>query len=202
MEADEIVERAACQIRLHQRCVDVARLFHGLEDRLLGDRVEDDALNGLVLERLLLVQHLENVPGNGLSLAVGVSREDQAVGTLDRAHDVVQPLLRLGVHVPDHREIMIRVDGAVLGGEVADMTVRRKDLIVRPKVLVDGLGLGRRFHNDDIHETPNETGRPDAVRAAIHVGSGMYDGCRTILHKPCACQMTFQPERVKCATSH
>ena len=44
VEADEIVERAAGEIGVDERVVDLARVAHGLEDRGFGDRVEDDAL--------------------------------------------------------------------------------------------------------------------------------------------------------------
>ena len=76
-EADQVVERAAGEIGIDQRAVDVARMLHRLEHRLLGDGVEHDALDRLLLERLLLLEHLEHVPGDGLALAVGVGGEDQ-----------------------------------------------------------------------------------------------------------------------------
>src|SRR6185369_10088723 len=42
-------------------------------------------------------------------------------------------------------------DRAVLGRQVADVTVGRQDGVVRAQVLVDGLGLGRALDDDDVH---------------------------------------------------
>ena len=59
---DEVVERPARQIGIDQGMVDVARVRHRLSHRLFGDGVENHALDLLVFERLLLLQHLEDVP--------------------------------------------------------------------------------------------------------------------------------------------
>ena len=101
-EADQIVERAAGEIGVDQRAVDLARVLHRLRHRLLGDGVEHHALDRLRLQRVLLLQHLQHVPGDRLALAVGVGGEDQLVGALDRAGDVVEPLRRLVVDLPEH----------------------------------------------------------------------------------------------------
>ena len=83
-EADEIIERAAREIGVDQRAVDRARVLHRLGHRLLGDGVEHDALDLLALQRVLLLEHFEHVPGDRLALAVGVGGEDQLVGAFDR----------------------------------------------------------------------------------------------------------------------
>ena len=128
-EADEIVERAAGEIGVDQRRVDAARMLHRLGHRLLGDGVEHHALDGLRLERALLPQHLEHVPGDRLALAVRVGGEDELVGVLDRLGDVAQPLGGLGVDLPDHAEIRLRVDRAVLGGQIPHMAERGENLV-------------------------------------------------------------------------
>ena len=46
-EADQVIERAAREIGVDQRLVDVARVLHRLEHRLLGDGVEHHALDRL-----------------------------------------------------------------------------------------------------------------------------------------------------------
>ena len=94
-EADEIVERAAREIGVDQRLVDRARVAHRLLHRLPGDGVEDDALDRLVAQHVLGLQHLQDVPGDRLALAVGVGGEDHAVGALHRRGDVGKALLRL-----------------------------------------------------------------------------------------------------------
>jgi hypothetical protein len=65
---------------------------HRLLHRLLGDGVEHDAVDRLVLQAFLPLRIFVDVPGDRLALAVGVGREDQLVGVLDRARDVVEAL--------------------------------------------------------------------------------------------------------------
>jgi hypothetical protein len=129
-------------------------MTHGVEDGLAGDCVEDDAFDRLLGKRLAGAQHLEDVPGDRLALAVWVSREDDAVGVLDRLDDVGEPLAGLGVDLPAHREILVRADRAVLRRQVADMPVGGQDLVVRTEIFVDGLGFRRGFDDDDIHWLP------------------------------------------------
>ena len=93
-EADQIVERPARQIGVDQRRVDLARIGHCVEHRLLGDGVEHHAADRLVLQHALALQHFEHMPGNGLALAVRVGGEDQPVGILHRIGDLGQPLRR------------------------------------------------------------------------------------------------------------
>src|SRR5881409_2411329 len=50
-------ERAPGHIGVDQRTVDLARILHRVRDRLLGDGVEHHALDLVVLERALLLQH-------------------------------------------------------------------------------------------------------------------------------------------------
>ena len=103
---------------------------------------------------LALLHHFKHMPGDGFTLTVRVGRQNQAVGTLERLGDVVEPAIGLGIDLPDHLEIGIRIDRSVLGREVADMAERRQDLVGGAQIFVDRLGLGRRFHNDDIHVIP------------------------------------------------
>ena len=109
---------------------------------------------GLAVERLLLLEHLEHMPGNRLALAVGVGGENQLVGALDRAGDVVEALLRLGIDLPDHAEIVVGIDRATLGRQVADMAERGQNLVAAAKILVDRFRLGGQFHHDQIHDNP------------------------------------------------
>ena len=60
-------------------------------------------------------------------------------------------LLRLVVDLPEHLEIVLRIDRAVLGRQVADMAERSQNLVAGAEVFVDRLGLGRRFNNDNFH---------------------------------------------------
>ena len=150
-EADQIIERAARQIGVDQRLVDGARMLHRLGHRLLGDGVEHDALDRLRLERLLFLENLQDVPGDRLAFAVRVGGQNELVGVFDGARDIVEPLLRLGIDLPEHAEIMVRIDRAALGRQVADMAERGQDLIALAQIFIDCLRLGGRFHQYKIH---------------------------------------------------
>ena len=126
-------------------------MAHGVEHGLLGHRVEHHALDRNFVQDLLVVEHLKHVPGNGLALAIGVGGEDQLVGSLQSLGDLVQALGGLGVNVPMHLEVVVGHDRAVLGGQVANMTVGGEHAIARPQILVHGLGLSRRLNDDNVH---------------------------------------------------
>src|SRR5262249_22621058 len=96
----------------------------------------------------------EHVPGDGLALPVGVGGKDELVGPLDRPDDVVEALLGLGLDLPDHAEIGVWIDRAVLRRQVADMAERSQNLIAPAQILVDRLGLGGGFNDYDIHADP------------------------------------------------
>ena len=143
-EADEIVERAARQIGRHQRLRrSRAAGFMRVEHRLLGDRVEGHALDRrALLERLLLLEHPQDVPGDGLALAVGVGGQDQLVGVLHGVRDLSHDLGGLAVDVPVHLEVVVGLDRAVLRRQVAHVPVaRRCTLKPEPRYLLMVLAL-------------------------------------------------------------
>ena len=156
-EADQIVECAARQIGIDQRGVDLAGILHRLDDGLLGDGVEHHPLDLLALERVLFLQHLEHMPGDRLAFAIRVGRQNQPVGALDRLGDVVEALLRLGIDLPQHVEIVVRIDRSVLGGEVAHVAEGGQHFVAGPQIFVDRLGLCGRLDNDDVHEIPGNS---------------------------------------------
>ena len=153
-KTNEVIERAARQIGVDQRLVDLAGLPHRLRHRLLGDGVEHDALNGLAVERLFLLQKFEDVPGDRFAFAIGVGRQDEFVGALDRTRDIVEPLGRLGIDLPEHAKIVIRVHRAALGRQVADMAERGQDLVALAQIFVDRFRLGGRFYQYEVHSNP------------------------------------------------
>ncbi len=150
-EADEVVQRPAGEVGVDQRRIDAPRVLHRFQHRVLGHGVEDHALDRLVVDDLLLPQHLQDVPRNRFALAVRVGREDQAVGIFHRARDFGEALLRLAVHLPQHGEIVFRVDRAVLGGQVADVAIGGQHLIAGAQVLIDGFGLGGGLDDNEVH---------------------------------------------------
>ncbi len=151
-EADEIVEGAAGEVGGDEGAVDVARLAQGGKDRLLGDGVEGDALDlGVLLQRLLLLEDLQDVPGDRLAFPIRVGGEDELVGLFDRVRDFLHDFLGLRVDVPVHLEVFVGLHRAVLGRQIAHMPERGNDLVAAAQVLVDGLGLGSRFDDYDVH---------------------------------------------------
>src|SRR5271165_4519227 len=111
------------------------------------------------------------MPGNGLSLAIRIGGEDDAVGVLDQSGDVGKALAGLAVHFPQHFEVVGRVDRAILGWQVTYVSERGDDLEILAEIFVDRLGLGRRFDDDDVHAmTPEDrmTGqKAEAGRALL-----------------------------------
>ena len=129
-EADEIVESAACEIGLDQRRIDLARLLHGGQHRLLGHGVESDALDRHALfQRPLLIEHLQDVPGDGLAFTIWVGGEDQLVRLFDRIRDLAHDLGGLGIGIPMHGEIAVGLHRAIFRRQVADMPERGNDLV-------------------------------------------------------------------------
>ena len=151
-EAEQVIECATGKVSLHQITVDLARGFHSVGDCLLGDRVEGHPLH-LGGQRLALLQQVEDVPADRFPFAVGVSREDEAVALLRGIGDGLHLLAiaLVGIDLPVHREVLVRAHAAVLGRQVADVAVAGEDLVIPPKVFLDGFGLGRRFDDNELH---------------------------------------------------
>ena len=152
-EPHQVVQRPAGEIGVHQFLVDFPRVFHRLGDGGLGDGVEHHPLNLGPLDRLLAPQLVQDVPGDGLAFAVRVGGQDQTGGPLHRVGNVGQPLLRLGIGIPKHGEILVRLDRSVLGGEVADVPIGCQHRVAGTEILVDGLCLCGAFDDDDVHST-------------------------------------------------
>ena len=176
-KAHEIIERTAGEICIDQCAINLAWMLHRFGHRLLGDGVEDHALDLLVLERLLFLQHLKHVPRDCFTFTIRVGGEDQLVGTLERPCDIVHALVRLGVDFPEHPEIVFRIDRAILGGQVTDMAKRGQDLIAGAEVFIDCLRLGRRLDYDNIHGNPEGyPPKPLRIRAESTVCSARNMG--------------------------
>ncbi len=153
-EPHQIIKRAAGEIRVDQGLVDGARMLHRLGNCLLGDGVENHTLDRLFAERFLLLEEFEHVPRDRLALAIRVGGEDQLVGVLDCRGDVVEPLLRLGIDLPKHAKIRLRVDRSALRRQVADMAERGQHFVAAAQILIDRFCLGGQFHQYQIHDNP------------------------------------------------
>ena len=150
-EAHEIIECAARHIGVDQRLVELARMGDGVEHRLLGDGIEGDALHVDPDQRLLGAQHVAHVPGNRLALAVRVGGEVELAALGHRLGDGVEPLLGLGIDQPVHGEILVRADRAILGRQVADMTIGGQHGEAGAEIFPNGLSLGRGLDDQYVH---------------------------------------------------
>ena len=122
----------------------------GLADRALCDLVEGHPLR-------LRGRHmggLGDVPGDGLTLAVEVGREEDRVGQLGRLGDlgdllaaVVRDDIFGGEVVVDvHPELAL----AGVFWKVTDVTIGGEDAVVRAQIAFDRPRLGRRFHDHKV----------------------------------------------------
>ena len=109
-EADKVVKRTARPVGINQLGIQFARLRHGGEDGVLGDLVEYDTLDRLVLDQPAILQQFEDMPADRLSLAVGVGCEDQPVSRFQRRGDFANALFRAAGHLPFHGKILVRKD--------------------------------------------------------------------------------------------
>ena len=150
-EADQVIQGAPGEIGLHQLAVDLAGTGHGVEHGGFGDLVEHDPRHRLAGQGMAALQLLADMPGDGLALAVRVGGEDQAVGGFQRLGNGLDPDIGLAVDLPAHGEVFLGPDRAVLGGQVAHMAEARQHGVIRAEIFIDGLRLGGRFDDDDVH---------------------------------------------------
>ena len=107
--AEEPVDDAAALLGIDQPVVDVAAVVDGVLDGRRGDLVEHHALDGH-----LRLEHLEEVPGDGLALAVLVGGEVELVGFLQRRPQLADDLLLVGVDLVVELEAVVDVDRQAL----------------------------------------------------------------------------------------
>ena len=88
------------------RGVELAGVVDGALDRLLGDLVEDHPL-----DRDLGLEHLEQVPRDGLALAVLIGGEVELVGVLEQPLELGDLLLLVRVDDVVRLEAVVDVDG-------------------------------------------------------------------------------------------
>jgi hypothetical protein len=162
---DESVEDASAIGGLDESAVDVARRLDGLVDRLPRDLVEDHPT-----DVDLRLEDLEEVPGDGLPLAILVGGEVERVRGLQRPLDVPHDLLGTAARfIPLEGEVVLDVDAEPLLGQVAHVAVGGEHGVVVAEEAADRVGLGLRL---DDHEVVRQLGsngfgvgpRGDAVR--------------------------------------
>ena len=137
LETDQPVEYAARLLGVYQVHIDCARFLDGLQNRPLGDLVEDDAL-GLVDGE---PQHFGEVPCDGFSFAVLIGRQPHGF-RFGQFREFVDHFFLVARYFIDGLEPFGDVDAEVLFGEVPDMAEARFDDEVLAEEFLDGLGLG------------------------------------------------------------
>jgi hypothetical protein len=134
------------------------RVLDRLIDRLLGDFVEHDALDGH-----LRLEHLEQVPADRLAFAVGVGREHDFGRALQRRlqrlhplplvvrDDVVRLEIAVGVDAQAAPLLLANLVRHLTGrlGQIAYVAVARLDLILVAEKALEGPRLRGRFHNHE-----------------------------------------------------
>ena len=136
--ADEPVEEPPRLLGVDLVHVDRADVAERLLDGPLGDLVEHDAADPLVGQ----VEHLLEVPGDRLALAVGVGRQVDDVGLGGLALQLGDRVLLARHDLVGRRVAVHRRRGPSLRfGQVADVPHARLDDVARAEELVDRLGL-------------------------------------------------------------
>ena len=159
--ADQVVERTARLLRLHQVHVQAARARHRRAHPLGRDLAEGDPLDRLVSERILLPQPGQHLPGDRLALAVRVGGEDQPLGIAERRPDRSQRPRRAPPRgLVHHREAVVGRHRARLRRQVPHMAVAGKHPPAAPEKPLDRPRLGR----DSTTTSHRASPRPRAAR--------------------------------------
>ena len=197
------VQHPARLVGVDQAVVHLARVGDGAGDRLRGDLVEDHPAG-----RHLGLELLQQVPGDGLALAVFIGGEQEFVGVLEQALELGDLLPLVAVHDVQGLEVVVHVDAQagprlalVLGrdigravGHVADVAHAGLDHVALAEVPGDGPGLGRGLDDDQLGTAAvTRDGRSLAgLGAPAAPGLGRRLGrlggrCRLCLRRVCPC---------------
>ena len=148
--AHDAVHDAARLLGVDEAHVDVARRGEGIGDGALGDLAEGHS-PGLVVGD---VYGLDDVPGDGLALAVEVGGQVHDVGRRGRLADGVELLATVLVDDVLGREVVLDVHAelalARVLGQVTDVAVRGQHLVAVAKIPFDRPRLGRRLDDHEV----------------------------------------------------
>ena len=146
LKAHDAVQHATGLLGIHQVEVDVARMFDGPQDGALGDLMEYDSLGVLRIE----FQHLVQVPGDGLSLAVLIGRQPYSVGLRGLVFQLADQGALVRRDFILGREVVGDVYAERLLLQVADMSVTGQHLKVLSEELLNSFCFCRRLDNDKV----------------------------------------------------
>ena len=190
------VQHPARLVRVDQAVVHLARVGDGPGDRLRGDLVEDHPA-----VRHLGLEFLQQVPGDGLALAVFIGGEQEFVGVLEQALELGDLLALVAVHDEQRLEVVVDVDAEpgprlapVLGRDlgravrhVADVADAGLDHVALAEVPGDGPRLGRGLDDDQLGTAPvRGRGLTPCGRGALAPG-GLGGRSRPCLRRVCPC---------------
>ena len=118
--------------------VELARVRQGFFHRLGRDFVKLDAFDilGFVADKF------RHMPGNGLSLAVGVGREIYGIGLGSGRTEFADHIFFIVYNLVVRRKIVGFVHTKRAGRQVAHMANTGLHHVLRPQKLLDGLHLG------------------------------------------------------------
>ena len=150
-ETDQIVERPPRLLGIDEIHVEVAWVLQGIEHRAFGDLVERDALHRNAVDGIALLEHRQDMPRDGLALAIGIGGQIEVFGAFQRLGDLAQVLAGPRVRHVGHREVLVRTHRSVLGRQIADMAIARQHPEVVTEIPVDGSRFGGGFDDNDVH---------------------------------------------------
>ena len=158
----QAIQHTAGLLGIHEVDIDLARVGDGLHHRRLGDLVEGDALHLAVRQ----FQRFLQVPADGFPFAVFVGREPDGGGLVGFLLELLEAVLLIVGDDVGGLETVLHIHTEVAFGEVPHVAVAAEDGVALTQVLLDGLGLGRRLHDDQIaallrHICPNRLFPPN-----------------------------------------
>ncbi len=155
--SDQAVQHATGLLRIEEGSVELGRMFDRLFYPILGDFMEQDALD-LAVEGL--AQLIGDMEGDRLALAIRVGGEVDMVLALGLLLYVLDDLGLARNDMVFGLEVMLYIDAEGALGQIDDMADRGGHHIVGPEVSLDGFRLGRRFYYDEIlcHFYPTSPG--------------------------------------------
>ena len=145
LEAHQAVQHAAGLLCIYQIHVQMAWCLDGLQNGRFRNLMEHNAVGSLFVKS----QHLAQMPGDGLSLAVFIACQPYLLGLLGLRLQFAHQLLLLFGNLIFGFQCLV-VDAQFLLLQVTNVAVARHHLVVFAKKLLDSFRLGRRLHDYQI----------------------------------------------------
>ena len=121
-----------------------------MEYGILGDFVKNHPLNGFARIFFVQSQGRQQMPGNGLALAVGVGCQQQVFCILERRLDCVNMFFAFREDMILGGKVLLDIHRALFAWERPDMTERGQNLEIFPEEFFNGFRLGWRLDYNEI----------------------------------------------------